>query len=84
MTYEISDELLIKARFLENIDEQDYTSISLNKSFNNCSKDLNEKKGFYEKTLSKVDSNTKLSKTLEKIIKECKMRWVKINKFGNL
>ena len=73
LMYQISEEWSMKSKFGDTSKELRNSKVELDNSLFNCSPILTEKKRIYDEQLSKIDVNTKLLKTLEKTVKNCKL-----------
>ena len=71
--YQISEEWSLKSNFGDTSIELENSKFALNNSLRNCSPILTEKKKIYDEKLSVIVANTKLLKTLEKTVKNCKL-----------
>ena len=73
LMYQINEELSMKSKFGDTSKGLENSKFELDNSLRNCSPILTEKRGLYDEELSKIVVNTKLLKTLEKIVKNCKL-----------
>ena len=73
LMYHISEEWSLKSMYGNTSKELQNSKIALDDSLSNCSPILTEKKEIYDEKLSVIDANTKLLKTLEKKVKNCKL-----------
>ena len=73
LMYQISEEWSLKTNFRDTSIQLENSKIALDDSFRNCSPILTEKQKIYDEKLSVIVANTKLLKTLEKTVKNCKL-----------
>ena len=73
LMYQINEEWAIKLKYGDTSKELELSKFALDNSLRNCSPIMTEKRGIYDEEISKIDVNTKLLKSLEKIVKNCKL-----------
>ena len=73
LMYQISEEWSLKSKFGDTSKELENSKFALDNSLRNCTPIMTDKRGLYDEELSKIVVNTKLLKTLEKIVKNCKL-----------
>lgn len=71
--YRISEEWSLTSMYRDTSKELKNSKFALDDSLRNCSIILTEKKEIYDEKLTVIDTNTKLLKTLEKKVKNCKL-----------
>ena len=73
LMYQIREEWSIKSKFEYSKRELEISKFALDHSLHNCTPIVTEKQGIYDEIISKIVANTKMLKTLEKTVKNCKL-----------